>query len=326
MKKILTPEVKIALVAICGIIILFFGMDFLKGLNLFSTDTRYKMQFDDISGLTTTCPIYANGFKVGIVKDIAYDYNHPEKGISVGVDIDRNMKIPEGTTAEIISDLMGNVQVNLVLGKSTKWLAENGVINGSINNGAMGEVKNMVPSIQKMLPKLDSILANVNSVLADPSVKSSIHNVDKITADLTTSTKQLNILLAQMNSTLPAMSSKAGNLMDNTNSLMANANSGITEARSALKGADGLMANINSKVNALDIATTMAKLNTALDNVNTLTATLNSNKGSMGLLMNDPTLYNNLSNTLANMDSLMVNLKAHPKRYVHFSLFGRKDK
>lgn len=326
MKKFFSPEVKIALVAVAGIVVLFFGMQFLKGLNLFSSDVRYQMQFDDINGLTLTTPVFANGYKVGIVKEIQYDYENPQKAISVGVDIDKNMKIPEGTKAEIVGDLMGNIQVNLILGNGKKMIGQNGLIGGSINKGALGDVQKMIPSIEKMLPKLDSILANVNNILSDPGIKSSIHNVDKITADLTTSTKQLNALLLQMNGALPTMTVKANSLLANANGMMVNANGGITEARTAIKGANGMIANLNNKVNALDVATTMAKVNTVLEQVNTLTTTLNSNKGSMGLLMNDPTLYHNLNSTLRDVDSLMVNLKAHPKRYVHFSIFGRKDK
>ena len=107
---------------------------------------------------------------------------------------------------------------------------------------------------------------------------------------------------------------------------MTEAKAGIADARSTMKGADVLMTSLNNKVNELDIQTTAAKLNMALDEVNKLTATLNNNKGSMGLLMNDPALYNNLNSTLRNVDSLVVNLKANPKRYVHFSIFGRKNK
>lgn len=320
------PEIKVALAAVAGIVVLFFGMQFLKGLNLFSSDAPYKMQFDNISGLTKTCPIYANGYKVGTVKEIAYDYSQPNNGISVDVGIDKNMKIPVGSTAEIISDLMGNVHVNLILSKNTEILPANGVISGRINDGAMGTMKDMIPVVQKMLPKLDSILAHVNGLLGDPAMKNSLHNVDKITTDLTTSTQELNKLLAQVNTTLPSMSAKTGKLLDNTNSLMVNANGGIRDARTTLEGANVLIASLNGKVNQIDVAATTAKLNEALDNVNTLTATLNSTKGTMGLLMNDPTLYNNLSNTIRSMDSLMTNLKANPKRYVHFSLFGRKNK
>ncbi|MCR5076873.1 MAG: MlaD family protein [Prevotella sp.] len=326
MKKLFTPEVKIALVAIMGVVVLFLGMQFLKGLDLFSADTHYQMKFNDISGLSVSSPVYANGFKVGSVKSITYDYSNPGAPITVGVDIDKSMKVPAGTSADIVSDLMGNVKVDLVLGKGAAMLGPDGVIDGRINDGALGEMKSMVPTIQKMLPKLDSILASVNVLLADPAVKGSIHNVNQITSNLTTSTTELNRLLAQVNGSLPLLTVKAGKLMDNANGMMGNANGGITEARGAIRGANGMIATLNDKVSGIDVQGTMTRVNTALEHVNTLTAKLNSKEGSLGLLMNDPSLYNNLSNTMRDADSLMINLKAHPKRYVHFSLFGRKDK
>lgn len=326
MKKFLSPEIKIALVAVLAIVVLFFGLQFLKGLSLFSHPARYQMKFSDISGIAPTTSIFANGVKVGTVKRINYDYDNPNGPIMVDVDIDAGMKLPEDTHADIISDLMGNAKVNLIVGKSRNFLEENGVINGQINAGALGQMKTMIPYVEKMLPKLDSILAHVNSLLADPAMKGTLHNVDKITADLTTSTKQLNAIMAQVNTALPGLTSKTNTLLTNANSVMTNANNGIQDARGAMKGANTMITHLNNQLSGIDLQATMAKVNTTIDHVNSLTAKLNSNQGSLGLLMNDPTLYHNLNNAMVSADSLLTNLKAHPKRYVHFSIFGRKDK
>ena len=305
-------EVRIALVAVIGIMLLFFGMQFLKGLDLFSSDTAYKMKFDDISGLSASSPIYADGFRVGTVKGIDYDFN--KRGdITVDVGINKEMQIPEGTRAEIVSDLLGNVQVNLLMDRSVeKLLAPGGLIDGTINDGAMGQVKSMVPAIQQMLPKLDSILTNVNALLANPNIAASLHNVNLITSDLTNSTRQLNQILAQVNQQFPQLMGKTDRLLDNANGTMASAG--------------GMIANVNGKLDGVDVAATMQKVEQTLANVQQLTDKLNDKKGSLGLLMNDNALYDNLSSTVRDADSLLVNLKAHPKRYVHFSIFGKKDK
>jgi hypothetical protein len=326
MKKFFTPQVKIALVAILAVVVLFLGMQFLKGLSLFSNDAHYKIKFDDITGLSNSTPVYARGFKVGIVRNINYDYDKLGELITVDINVDRTLRIPEGTTAEIISDIMGNVKVELKFAKNSQILKENGWIDGRINDGTLGDLKSMVPSFQKMLPKVDSILGSVNALLADPALKSSMHNIDKITNDLTTSTRELNTLLAQVNGSLPSLVTKTGRVMDNANGLMNNANRGITEARGAIRGANTMMATLNNKVDGVDVEGTMARVNATIDNLNAFTAKLNSGEGSMGLLLNDASLYNNINNTVRSADSLLTNLKAHPKRYVHFSIFGRKDK
>jgi phospholipid/cholesterol/gamma-HCH transport system substrate-binding protein len=142
---------------------------------------------------------------------------------------------------------------------------------------------------------------NVNLLLSDPALKNSLHHIDQITGNLTTTTNELNTMAQALNRQMPSL----------------------------IKNADGMLANANDltrNLNELDLAATMAKVNNTLQNVEQMTAKLNSNEGTLGLLMRDADLYNNMNATMMHADSLMIDLKAHPKRYVHFSVFGRKDK
>ena len=286
----LTKEIKIALVAIVGILVMYFGINFLKGINLFSTNNAYYMTFDDIQGLGASTPIYADGYKVGTVDGIDYDYakNGP---IKVKVDITKDLRIPEGSQAEIVKDLMGNLQVNLLLANNP----------GAVNAGIMGKAGELVPVIEKMLPKIDSILSSVNALLADPALAATLHNAKTITDNLTVSTHELNTLMAGLNKQVPGMIGKANGVLDNTHRLTSN------------------LAN-------LDVQGTLDRVNQTLESAHQFTEKLNSNKGSLGLLMNDTKLYDNMTSTMSHADSLMIDLKSHPKRYVHFSVFGKKDK
>lgn len=297
----LTKEIKIALVAIVGILIMYFGINFLKGMNLFSTNNTYFITFDDIQGLGASTPIYADGYKVGTVDGLEYDYK--ENGpIKVKVDIIKDLRIPQGSKAEIVKDLMGNLQVNLLLANNPRERVEpGGIIPGAVNGGMMDKAASLVPVVEKMLPKLDSILTSVNALLADPALAASLHNVETITSNLTVSTRELNTLMAGLNKQVPGMIGKANGVLDNTNRLTAN-------------------------LASLDVQGTLNKVNQTLESAHQFTEKLNSNPGSLGLLMNDTKLYDNLTSTMGHADSLVIDLKAHPKRYVHFSVFGRKDK
>ena len=299
--KYFTKEVKIAIVAIVGLVVLFLGMNFLKGLELFSSDNRYYISVRDISGLSSSSPIYADGYKVGVVRGIVYDYTQ-SKDIIVEADINKDMRIPKGSSAEIVSDLMGNVKVNLLLASNPRERVNPGeTIVGGINNGAMGQMKDLIPVVQDMLPKLDSILASVNLLLQDPAIANSLHNVETVTGNLTVSTRRLNTLLGTLNSRMPGLLAKADGVMDNAQV-------------------------VTSTLSKVDVEGTMSKVNATLDNVQAFTDQLNNNNGSLGLLMRDPNLYYNLNATVKSADSLLIDLKSHPKRYVHFSVFGRKDK
>ena len=299
-------EIKIALVAIAGIIVLFFGMNFLKGISLFSEKNVYYASFSNISGLSASNPIFANGYQVGIVRDIAFDYSGGGD-IVVAFTLDDRMQLPKGTTASIESDFMGNVRMNLLLPKVSQLSTINSQLNvgdtiqGAMAEGLMARAAALIPAVEQMLPKVDSILASVNALLADPAIAHSIRNVEKVSTDLTTTTRQVNTLMAKLNSQLPTILTKADVVLDNSQELTKN-------------------------LTAIDIDGTMKKVDQTLANVQAFSERLNKPEGSLGLLMNDASLYDRLNGTLTNAEQLLGDIKEHPKRYINISVFGKKDK
>ena len=298
--KFFTKEVKIALTAIVGIAVLFYGLQFLKGLNVFSSNIVYYVAFDDVSGLSPSSPVYANGYRVGVVKTLNYDYN-PQSKIVAELDLNKNMRVPRGSHAELASDLLGNIKINLVLSDDPiNMLGLGDTIPGEMEMGMMTKVTKMLPAIERMMPKLDSIMASLNTLLADPALRNTLHNVEGMTSNLNATSAELKTLSASLNREVPGMMQKTNGVLDNTQQLTGN-------------------------LAAIDVEGMAAKVNQTLANVEQLTQKLNSNEGTLGLLMRDPTLYRNLTSTTASADSLLIDLREHPKRYVHFSLFGRKD-
>lgn len=297
MKRI-SKEVKIGLTGIAALFILIYGINYLKGVNIFKSSSYLYARFENINGLAKSSPIYADGYKVGTVSSLNYDYTHAGNVI-VAIDIDPHLRIPKGSSAEISTDMLGSVRLSLVLGDNpNESLSPGDTIPGYTNNGALGEAAKMIPQIQQMLPKLDSILASLNTLLADPSIAASLHNVENLTASLTANSRQLESL---MRNDVPRLTAKLDTIGSN-------------------------FAELSGKLNQIDYAATMQSVDATLANVKTLTDKLQRSDNSIGLLLNDPTLYNNLSATAQNAASLLQDLQSHPKRYVHFSLFGRKDK
>lgn len=296
-----TKEIKIALVSILGIVVLFFGLQFLKGLSVFSNDNTMYVAFSDATGLSVSSPVYANGYRVGVVKALDYDYD-PHGKIVAEVGLNKEMRVPVGSRAELASDLLGNIKINLVLGDDPlNMIAVGDTISGGMEAGIMSKVGEMMPVIMNIAPKLDSIMTSLNLLLADPALRNTLHHVEGMTENLNATSQELKTLSASLNREVPTMMHKANGVLDNTQQLTHN-------------------------LSQIDVEAMNAKVNQTLANVEQMTQRLNSNEGTLGLLMRDKSLYNNLTATAASADSLLTDLKAHPKRYVHFSIFGKKDK
>jgi phospholipid/cholesterol/gamma-HCH transport system substrate-binding protein len=219
--------------------------------------------------------------------------------VVVEVELDHDMRIPKESKGELVTDMLGTVKMNLKLNLGCQEYYTTGdTLPGYVNNGLMGIAETAMPKLETMLPKMDSILSSLNQLLANPALAATLSNAEKLTGNLDITTRNLNKL---MQNELPVLTSKLTSIADN-------------------------FVNITGNLKEIDYAGTMQKVDATLQEVKLLTSKLNSKDNTVGLLFNDPTLYNNLNATTANAASLLEDLKAHPKRYVHFSLFGRKEK
>lgn len=300
--KFFTKEVKIALTGIVAVVLLFIGINFLKGINVFQASNTYYVKFKDINGLTISNAVFANGYPVGIVREIFYDYKNSES-VVVRIELDDEMRVPQGTKAEIETELMGGAKMNLVLGEDPlHFLTPQDTIIGGKYEGSLSKMEAMIPTVVKILPKLDSIMDNLNRLTGDPALLNTLHNAADITADLKTTTTQLNRLLKN---DVPQLTARLNRIGENVETLTGN-------------------------LATVDVAATMQSVNTTLENTKKITEDLsmkmNSKDNTLGLMLNDRSLYDGLTSTVGHADSLMIDLKAHPKRYVHFSVFGKKDK
>lgn len=308
MMNYFTKEVKIALTACAAIVLLFIGLNFLKGINVFTSTNTYYVKFSDVAGLTVSTQVYANGYPVGNVRSIEYDYKK-SGGAVVCIELDDAMRVPAGTRSELQTELMGGVKMNLVLGPNpANCLTPSDTIEGGMYVGSLNKLEAMIPMMEKMLPKLDSIMSNLNRLTADPALAQTLQNTAAITSNLKETSGELNRM---MKKDVPRMIADLGATAKNTRCL-------------------------TDQLASVDMAAMAKQVNATLDNAEQLTANLNkttldlqtklnSRENSLGLLLNDPAMYNNLNATLSSANDLMVDLKQNPKRYVHFSVFGKKQ-
>ena len=296
--KYITKEVKIGIAGIAALCILVYGINYLKGIHMFKPASYFYVKFQNVNGLTKSSPVFADGYRVGIVRELYYNYNNPGNVVAE-IDVDTDLRIPKGSSAELAAEMLGGVRMNLLLANNPRERHEIGdTIPGYLNNGMMEKVANMMPKIEQMMPKLDSILASLNAILANPAIPASLKNIEGLTANMNATSQQLQAL---MSNEIPQLAGKLNSLSDN-------------------------FIVMSDNLKQIDYAAAIQKVDSTLANVRMLTDKLNSKDNTIGLLLNDPQLYQNLNATTANAASLLEDLKAHPKRYVHFSLFGKKDK
>ena len=299
MKTVFTKEAKIGLVSIVSLALLYLGINYLKGVNLFKPVNHYYVAFSNVKGVTVSSPVFVEGFKVGLVREIAYDYDTTGK-ITVLVSLEDKMRINKGSYITVVNSFLGGAELHIHLNTFVDdYLHSGDIIEGRMESDMMTSVQeNLLPSIEQMMPKLDSILGGLQTLVNHPALTQSLAHVEQTTASLEHSSRRLDQMLAK---DVPV-------IVEN------------------LKGITANFESVSGQLKELDLAGTMRTVDATLANLKLTTDKLNSADNSLGLLLNDRQLYDNLNGTMENASLLLLDLREHPKRYVHFSLFGSKQK
>ena len=296
-KGTFTRELWIGLLGIAAIVIVYLLINFFKGINIFSNGEKYYVKFSNIGEIVNTSPVFINGYKVGHVSNVIYNFARPDE-VYVEMLLDSQLDMPEGSVALINTKMLGSSTISLALGSSATMLQPGDTIVGRMNTGAMDEAGEMIPKITAMLPKLDSILVSLNNTLANPAINKSVNNIETLTAELNTTATLLNSVLKN---DIPVA---AGKLIEIEDDLL----------------------KMSAQLSEVDYNKLIGSLEASLTNIQNITTALNNGEGTAGLLLKDEALYNKLNNTTEAATLLLEDLKKNPKRYVHFSVFGRKDK
>lgn len=299
MKKKLNKEFLIGLSVIVAIIILIFGIDFLKGINLFKPSNFYVANYENVAGLEMAAPITIDGYKVGQVREIKFNYENPGK-IEVVMALDKNLRLPKDSKATIGTSLLGGAFIEIQLGKSADKLEVGGEIATASKPDLMGSLSDeIMPSVTAILPKVDSILSNLNRISGDPALLQSLKRIDGITADLQSLAANLT---ASANREVPYL---------------------LRNTRSATETLDSITDNLavlSAQLKALPIETTFDNVNATTEQLKTFTTQLNNPNSTLTKLTSDPKLYNDLTNVTSDLDSLIVDIKKNPKRYISIKL------
>lgn len=296
MKKIFTKEVVIAIVTITVLIIFYVGLNYLKGINVFKPTNHYYVTMPNVAELQKSSPVYVDGFKVGLVSKIMYDYSTPDtEHILIELNLDKKMKIQTGSYAELKSSMTAGAYIDLILNKYVSAYYNVGdTLKGERYLGLMDKLsEETLPQVEAILPRLDSILMGIQNIVNHPALSRSLTNIETITADLQRSSNQLNQMLSK----------------------------DIPIIMADLKSTSSNFNDISKNIKSIDFDGTVNTIESAVQNLDKLTQQVNSADNSLGLLLNDASLYNNLDSTARNAADLLKDIKENPKNYVHFSVF-----
>ncbi|KQC01076.1 MlaD family protein [Pedobacter sp. Hv1] len=312
-------ETKVGVLAAFAIALLIIGYNFLKGNSIFSSETVLFARYTHVDGLGVSKPVLINGFQIGRVDQLTLQ---PNGTIIATLKIKDKYDIPKNTTARLEStDLLGGKAIVMDLGNSTEFAKDGDTLNANVEKGLMEAVQPVQKKAELIITKMDSILTSVNSIL-NPNFQK---NVDKSFTSIASTLSSLEATSKKVDALVGSESSKLSSILSNVETITVNFKNNGAKIDAILTNLN----NVTDKVAALNFKQTIDNANKAIGDLQGIVTDVKNGKGSLGQLINDKQMYDNLTNAAKNLDNLMIDLKANPKRYVHFSVFGggnKKDK
>ena len=295
-KTFFTKEVKIGLSFVVALAFLIWGINFLKGVNLFTPSNHYYLKYENVDGLVVSNGVFIKGYKVGQVRAIKYDFTQKESFV-VDILMNQDIKLPEGTIAYLFDEsMLGGKGINLVFSEETNYHTSGDTLTTDVQKGLMASLAGIVPSIQSTIDHADSLIVSANALINSSEIQNSLTNFESITTELHKTSRSLTKMIDQE---FP--------------SVISNVNGICTD----LKNVTGQLSSVQYK----DI---VESLDSTLVNLEEFTNRINSPNGTLGLLLNDKALYNNINTTVNSVNNLLIDFKDDPRRYLY--PLGKKKK
>ena len=316
----ISNETKIGALTAVAITLLILGFNFLKGKNITAKGTKYVSVFQNIQGLSVSNPVVINGKEVGSIS--ATDGGRDMRNIKVFMSMKEDVDIPDNSYTTISKSLLGVVQLEINLGNSKRFIKDGDTISArnpsDMIDEAMKKLEPVLTSVAKAANSLDKLLIQAATVFDEGSK----NNIKEMLASLNQTASNLKTISSSLESSLDAKNGTLAKTFDNLQSVtgnLKNSNQDISKTLHNLELTTG-------KFSRMDLEKTLLNLNDAVASLKSTLEKANDTKGSLGLLLNDPALYKNLSATSNKINVLLDDVRTNPRRYVNVSVFGKKNK
>ncbi len=310
----ITNETKVGVLAAVAIAILIIGYSFLKGNDVFSSENEFYATYDRVDGLAVSKPVLVNGYQIGRVSELTLQ---PNGQILAQFKIDPEYAIPKNTIAKLEStDLLGSKAIVFELGAGSDFAEDGDTLNANIQRNITDQIEPIQKKAEQIIARMDSVLTSVNNTL-NPEFQ---RNFDRSFASIARTLETLEGTSKTVDGLVTTQGTKIAGIMSNLESITTNFKNNNAKITTIMSNFEKLSDDV-AKAN---FAQTIAEANKAVADLQVIVNKVNTGQGTLGQLINDEKMYNNLNNAAANLDKLMIDLKANPKRYVSFSVFGGK--